>query len=65
LEKAIKKNFGKILFNKDNTPTIVTSIVEFELEKAEEEDNNIEKKLQVIDQFRIHFKLIPIIYDIE
>lgn len=65
LEKVIKKNFGNILFNKDNTPTIVTSIVEFELEKAEEPDNNIEKKLQVIDQFRIHFKLIPIIYDIE
>ena len=63
LFNSIKKSFWEILFNKDNTPTIIKSIIEFKLDKSEQ--NNIEKKLQVIDQFRIHFKLVPDIYDIE
>jgi hypothetical protein len=38
-------------------------MIDFEL--AAKEDTNIEKKLEVIDQFRIHFKLVPTISDIE
>jgi hypothetical protein len=45
------------MFTKDNTPTIIMSIMEFSIE--ENEDDNIEKKLSIIDQFRIHFKLVP------
>jgi len=64
LNSAIKERFKGILFNKDNTPTIIMSIIDFKLEESDH-DNNIENKLQVIDQFRIHFKVIPTIYDIE
>ena len=63
LNSAIKSRFGDILSNRDNTPTIITSILWFKLDKPEE--NNIEEKLQVINQFRIHLKLVPNVYDIE
>jgi hypothetical protein len=53
------------MFNRDNTPTIINSIVKYKEEINPEEDSKIEQKLQIIDQFRIHFKLIPKIYDIE
>lgn len=58
LYKAIKEKSWKILFNKDNTPTIIQSIIEFELDTVEEDDS-IEKKLQVLDQFMIHLKVTP------
>jgi hypothetical protein len=45
------------MFTKDNTPTIIMSIIEFDIE--ENDDDNIEKKLSIVDQFRIHFKLVP------
>jgi hypothetical protein len=41
---------------KDNTPTIITAIIDFTVET---QDDTLEKKLDVIDQFRIHFKLVP------
>jgi hypothetical protein len=49
--------------SRDNTPTVIESLVDFELEK--EGDINIEKKVEIIDQFRIHLKLVPTISDIE
>jgi hypothetical protein len=49
--------------NVDNTPTIIASIVDYEPEVTP--DKNLEKKLEVIDQFRIHFKIVPNVYDIE
>jgi len=48
--------------SRDNTPTVIKSIVDFELEKV---DDKLEKKLEIIDQFRIHLKLVPKISDIE
>jgi hypothetical protein len=51
------------MFMRDDTPMIVTSIIDFTVESA---DDNIDKKLEIINQFRIHFKLVPDnIYDIE
>jgi hypothetical protein len=48
---------------KDETPTIITSIIDFSIET---QDDNIEKKLDIFNQFRIHFKLVPDdIHDIE
>jgi hypothetical protein len=41
---------------KDNTQTIITSIIDFEGNFG---DDNLQKKIDIIDQFRIHFKLIP------
>jgi hypothetical protein len=48
---------------KDNTQTIITSIIDFEAGVAD--DDNIQKKLYIIDQFRIHFKLVPEVHDIK
>ena len=48
--------------SRDNTPTVIKSILDFELEKV---DDKLEKKLEIIDQFRIHLKLVPTISDIE
>ena len=62
LESALKEKFSSIMTSRDNTPTVIKSIVDFELEKT---DDNIEKKLEIIDQFRIHLKLVPTISDIE
>jgi hypothetical protein len=44
------------MFMKDNTPTIIAAIIDFTVEV---QDDTLEKKLDIIDQFRIHFKLIP------
>jgi hypothetical protein len=41
---------------KDSTPSIITSIIDFTIET---EDGNLERKLEIIDQFRIHFKMVP------
>ena len=41
---------------KENTPTIIKSIIDFTVETI---DDSLEKKLEIIDQFRIHFKLVP------
>ncbi len=63
IESILKEMVGAVMTSRDNTPMVIESIVDFELEKAGETD--IEKKLEIIDQFRIHFKLIPTISDIE
>lgn len=56
LEQLIKSKLDGVLFMKDSTPSIITSIIDFEVET---EDWNLEKKLEIIDQFRIHFKMVP------
>jgi hypothetical protein len=63
LESALRERFGSVMTSRENTPTVIEAMIDFEL--AAEEDTNIEKKLEVIDQFRIHFKLVPTISDIE
>ncbi|MBO7505205.1 hypothetical protein J6T66_03565 [bacterium] len=50
--------------SRENTATIIGEIIDFELEESG--DMNIEQKLEVINQFRIHFKLVPDeVYEIE
>ena len=63
LESALRERFGSVMTSRENTPTVIEAMIDFEL--AAKEDTNIEKKLEVIDQFRIHFKLVPTISDIE
>ena len=56
LEQIIKRKLDGVLFMKDSTPSIITSIIDYTVEV---EDGNLEKKLEIINQFRIHFKLVP------
>ena len=63
IEAELKEKFASIMTSRDNTPTIIESIIDFELKQSGE--INIEKKLEIIDQFRIHLKLVPTISDIE
>lgn len=63
LEQIIKTKLDGVMVMRDSTPSIITSIIDFTVESK---DDNIEKKLRIIDQFRIHFKLVPDdIHDIE
>ena len=63
LESELKNKLEWVMFMKDETPTIITSIIDFSIET---QDDNIEKKLDIFNQFRIHFKLVPDdIHDIE
>ena len=63
IDSALKGMFSSIMTSKENTPTVIESIINFTLEASEEW--NIEKKLEIINQFRIHFKLVPTVSDIE
>ncbi len=63
IDEMIKEMLNSVMIIKDNTPTIIKSIIDFEIETTTED--NIEKKVQIVDQFRIHFKTIPNVYDIE
>ena len=56
LNKLTHKKLDGIMFMKENTPTIIQSLIDFSVETV---DNSLEKKLEIIDQFRIHFKLVP------
>ena len=56
LESELKNKLEWVMFMKDETPTIITSIIDFSIET---QDDNIEKKLDIFNQFRIHFKLVP------
>lgn len=63
LDTLVKDKLSWVMFMKDDTPAIITSIIDFSVESW---DDNLEKKLDIIDQFRIHFKLVPDnIYDIK
>jgi hypothetical protein len=52
----VKERLDGIMFMKDNTPTIISAIIDF---IPDTEDDNLQKKMDILDQFRIHFKLIP------
>ncbi len=56
LNKLTHKKLDWVMFMKENTPTIIKSIIDFSVETI---DDSLEKKLEIIDQFRIHFKLVP------
>ena len=57
LNSMIKNNLSGVMIMKDNTTTIIESIIKFN--KDEPEETDIDQKMQVIDQFRLYFKLIP------
>jgi hypothetical protein len=56
LDKLVHDRLDGVMFMRENTPTIITSIIDF---TAETKDDSLEKKLEIVDQFRIHFKLVP------
>jgi hypothetical protein len=56
LNNLIKGKLEGVIFTRDNTPTIIVSIIDF---KVELKDDNIQKKIDLVDQFRIHFKMVP------
>ena len=58
IDIVIREKLNWTMFTKYNTPTIITSIIDFNVENNEDDDD-IEKKLSITDQFRIHFKLAP------
>lgn len=63
LDNIIKDKLDGILFMRDSTPGIITSIIDFTVEA---EDENLEKKIETMDQFRIHFKTAPnYVYDVK
>ena len=63
LNSSVKDVFWSVLTSKDTTPTIIDSIIGFKKEIITHD--NVEKKLEVINQFRIHFKVVPTIFDVE
>lgn len=62
LDKLVHDRLDGVMFMRENTPTIITSIIDFTVETK---DDSLEKKLEIIDQFRIHFKLVPNVSNIE
>lgn len=56
IDSLVKDKLKWKMFTKDDTAAVIKSIVEFDVSLW---DANLEKKLDIIDQFRIHFKLIP------
>ena len=58
LNTEINKKLESVMITKNNTPTIIQSIIDFTIDK-DETPNNLDKKLRIIDQFRIHLKVEP------
>ena len=63
MDSIIREKLWNVMIMKDNTPAIIKSIVDFELEDSD--TDNIEKKLEVVTQFRMYFKMEPNVYDLE
>ena len=63
LNSEIKENLVWVIITKDNTQTIIESIIDFEKDESQETD--VDKRMQVIDQFRLYFKIIPEIENVE
>jgi hypothetical protein len=63
LNTMVIESLNNIIIMKDNTPAIIESIIEFN--KDDPEDSDIDRKMQVIDQFRLYFKIIPEIESID
>lgn len=57
IDSLIKEKFTTVMTSRDNTSALIKMIVDFQ--KEESLDQSIGKKLDIIDQFRIHFKLVP------
>ena len=63
IDAALKERLSSVMTSRENTPAIIQSIIDYELEAPEDDD--LEKKLEIIDQFRIHLKLVPTVSSIE
>lgn len=57
LNSKIKDNLAWVIITKDNTVELIESIIEYTENDSNEEE--LDKKMQVIDQFRLYFKIIP------
>lgn len=57
LNSLLQDHLKSVMFMRENTSTVIKSIIEFEMD--EWEDDTISEKLDIIDQFRIHFKIVP------
>lgn len=55
ISTLINDKLSWVMFMKDNTSTIIKSIIDFSIETKD--DDSLEKKIGIINQFRIHFKL--------
>ena len=64
IDTNIRDKLSTMMFTRENTPVIIKSILSYKEEKGDG-DENLENKLQAVDQFRIYMKLIPEVYDIE
>ena len=64
LESTVKSEIEDVAITKSNTPSILLWIISFEV-NWDNLEQNLENKMQAIDQFRIHFKIIPNIFDVE
>lgn len=63
LDSIIKEKLDWAMLMRENTPAVIISIIDFTVEST---DDNIKNKLDAVDQFRIHFKVVPDdIHDIE
>ena len=63
LDLVLKNKLSTLIFSRDNTLSVIKSILDYKLEEKPQDD--VENKMQVVDQFRIYMKLIPDVYDIE
>ena len=63
LDSVLKEKLSTVMSSKENTPLIIQSIIDYELEAPEDAD--LDKKLEIVDQFRIHLKLVPTVSSIE
>ena len=64
LNSLVKERFWGILSPRDATLTLIESIINFKKDDPTQNDN-IEKKLEIIDQFRINLKVVPTISEID
>ena len=58
LESVVNEQLSSVMITTTNTPTIIKSIIDFTIDKDEVTDN-LEKKLRIVDQFRINLKIEP------
>jgi len=58
LNNEVNEKLDSVMMTKNNTPTIIKSIIEFGIDKETAPDN-LDKKIRIMDQFRINLKLEP------
>lgn len=64
IDGVIRDRLSNVMMTKDNTPIIIKSVLDFQLDEKISDDNMAEK-LQIVNQFRINLKLVPEITEIK